>query len=97
MNVKPFLVDALSSALDRRLTDPMLVALRRQEGDGVVGDNEPYSVDPAVDYTTPFHAARRGWPHLQVEFRQDEVADAASQRGWALRFVRALAVAVPGF
>lgn len=82
---------ALSSHLDRRLTDPMLVALRQQEGDEVVGDNQPYDLDPTVDYTVPFHAIRRGWPHLQVEFRQDEVGNPAAQRDWALRFARALA------
>jgi predicted N-formylglutamate amidohydrolase len=90
---------ALSSHTDRRLTDPILAALRRQEdpvvGERVVGDNEPYRVDPAVDYTTPFHALRRGWPHLQVEFRQDEIADAATQHRWAQRFAQALQVAAP--
>ncbi len=82
---------ALSSYLDRSLADPLLEALR-SPGDVVVGDNEPYDLDPAVDYSTPFHALRRGLPHLQVEFRQDEIADAESQRKWALRFARALKV-----
>jgi predicted N-formylglutamate amidohydrolase len=81
---------ALSSYVDRSLADPVLEALRRP-GDVVVGDNEPYDLDPEVDYSIPFHALRRGLPHIQVEFRQDEVAEAASQRGWALRFARALA------
>lgn len=89
---------ALSSHRDRRLTDPVLAALRHHadpgggEGPGpcVVGDNEPYDVDPDVDYTTPFHALRRGLPYLQVEFRQDEVADEAAQRAWAERLYRAL-------
>jgi predicted N-formylglutamate amidohydrolase len=80
---------ALSSHLDRRLTDPVLAALRRL-GDVVVGDNQPYDLDPAVDYSTPFHALRRKLPHLQVEFRQDEIADANSQHGWALRLARTL-------
>jgi predicted N-formylglutamate amidohydrolase len=80
---------ALSSHLDRRLTDPVLAALRRP-GDVVVGDNQPYDLDPAVDYSTPFHALRRNLPHLQVEFRQDEIADAATQQKWAMRFAQAL-------
>lgn len=84
---------ALSSHLDRRLADPMLAALRLLEDP--VGDNEPYAVDPAVDYTTPVHAVRRGWQHLQVEFRQDEVAAPDAQRRWAQRFAQALAVVVP--
>jgi len=81
---------ALSSYLDRSLTDPVLAALRAP-GDVEVGDNQPYDLDPAVDYSVPFHAMRRGLPHVQVEFRQDEVADAGSQRLWALRFAAALA------
>jgi len=80
---------ALSSHLDRRLTDPVLAALRR-EGDVVVGDNQPYDLDPAVDFSTPFHALRRKLLHLQVEFRQDEILDAATQHEWALRFAQAL-------
>jgi predicted N-formylglutamate amidohydrolase len=81
---------ALSSHVDRSLADPMLAALR-QPGDIVVGDNQPYDLDPAVDYTIPFHAMRQGLRHLQVEFRQDLVAEAAGQRWWARRFAEALA------
>ena len=80
---------ALSSYTDRRLTDPVLAALR-DFGDITVGDNEPYDIDPAVDYTTPVHAISRGLLHLQVEFRQDEVATEAGQRWWAERFAAAL-------
>lgn len=80
---------ALSSHLDRSLADPVLAALRRP-GDVVVGDNQPYDLNPAVDFSTPFHALRRGLAHLQVEFRQDEIADAPGQRRWALRFAQAL-------
>lgn len=70
---------------DRRLSAPMLDALRRRTGIAV-GDNEPYRLDPAEDYSVPVHAARRGLEHLQVEFRQDEVADAAGQQRWAAVF-----------
>jgi predicted N-formylglutamate amidohydrolase len=80
---------ALSSYDDRRLIEPLLEALRAP-GDLVVGDNEPYCIELAVDYSIPFHALRRGLLHLQVEFRQDEIADAAAQRRWALRFAEAL-------
>jgi predicted N-formylglutamate amidohydrolase len=80
---------ALSSHLDRCLTDPVLAALR-QPGDVVVGDNQPYDLDPKVDYSIPFHALRRRLPHLQVEFRQDEIRDASTQHRWALRFAQAL-------
>ncbi len=80
---------ALSSHLDRTLTDPVLAALRRP-GDLLVGDNQPYDLDPAVDYTIPFHALRRGLPHLQVEFRQDRITSPAAHRPWALRLAQAL-------
>jgi predicted N-formylglutamate amidohydrolase len=80
---------ALSSYLDRSLADPILARLLRP-GDITVGDNQPYDLDPRVDYSIPFHAMRRGLPHLQVEFRQDEIADATAQRQWALRFAQTL-------
>ncbi len=80
---------ALSSHHDRTLVDPVLEALRRP-GDVTVGDNQPYDLDPAVDYSTAFHAMRRNLQYLQVEFRQDEVADTAGQVRWARRFAEAL-------
>jgi predicted N-formylglutamate amidohydrolase len=57
-----------------------------------VGDNQPYDLDPDVDYSILFHALRRKLPHIQVEFRQDEIADRAAQRQWARRFAQALPV-----
>ena len=80
---------ALSSHLDRSLADPVLAALRRS-GDIVVGDNQPYDLDPQVDYSIPFHALRRGLPHVQVEFRQCEITKTMARRQWALRFAQAL-------
>lgn len=83
---------ALSSHDDRTLADPVLEALRRP-GDVTVGDNQPYDLDPSVDFSTPFHAMRRGLRHIQVEFRQDEIALPANQISWARRFAEALTVA----
>lgn len=80
---------SLSSHADRRLTEPMLDSLRAP-GDIVVGDNVPYRIDLDLDYSIPFHALRRGLRHLQVEFRQDEIADAVAGRRWARRFAQAL-------
>ena len=85
---------AISSHGDRSLADPVLAALRRP-GDIVVGDNQPYDLDPAVDYSIPFHAMRRTLRHLQVEFRQDEIAVPAAQIAWAQRFSEALTAALP--
>lgn len=62
---------------DRRLAGPALERLRAR-GDIVVGDNEPYALVRGEDYTVPLHAMERGLPHLQVEFRQDLVADPAA-------------------
>lgn len=81
---------AFSHHGDQSLVDPMIDFLR-QSADIEVGDNQPYSMDPAIDYSTPFHAVRRNLPYLQVEFRQDEVDDAAGQLLWAQRFSGALA------
>jgi predicted N-formylglutamate amidohydrolase len=70
---------------DQRLSAPMLDALRAHSGI-VVGDNEPYRLDPAEDYSVPVHATRRGLKHLLIEFRQDEIVDAAGQQRWAKLF-----------
>ena len=70
---------------DQRLSTPMLDALRACAGI-VVGDNEPYNLDPNEDYSVPVHAVRRGLKHLQIEFRQDEVADPTGQQRWAKLF-----------
>ncbi len=86
---------ALSSHRDRSWTEPMLASLRRP-GDAMVGDNQPYALDPAVDFSIPHHAMRRNFPYLQVEFRQDEVAETAGQENWARRFAQALAEVKPG-
>ncbi|MDT8442294.1 MAG: N-formylglutamate amidohydrolase [Desulfuromonadales bacterium] len=80
---------AISSHIDRRIAEPVLAALRRP-GDIVVGDNQPYDVDPDVDYSLPFHALRRNLPHIQVEFRQDEIMEATTRRRWAERFAQVL-------
>lgn len=85
---------ALSSYTDRRLTDPVLSSLRQIPG-AVVGDNQPYNLDPACDYSVPLHALRRGLLHLQVEFRQDEIAAPATQRQWAERFAHTLSPHLP--
>ena len=80
---------SLSSFEDRSLVDPLLAALR-SSNEFLVGDNEPYDLDPKVDYSTPQHAIRRGLAHLQVEFRQDQVGTEEGQKLWAGRFGDAL-------
>ena len=80
---------ALSSFDDRSLVDPLLIELRRSQ-QFLVGDNQPYNLDPKVDYSTPRHAIQKGLRYLQVEFRQDEIAAAGGQKLWAERFTNAL-------
>jgi predicted N-formylglutamate amidohydrolase len=74
---------------DRRLPDHLLT-LFRQESGIVVGDNEPYFVSDATDYTIPVHGERHGLPHALIEIRQDLIADESGQRQWAERLARLL-------
>ena len=63
---------------DARLARALL-ALIRAEGHWVVGDNEPYSVTDRTDYAIPVHGEQRGLPHVEIEVRQDLIADEAGQ------------------
>ena len=61
-------------------------ALRRLRAElsvSEVGDNEPYAMD-GTDYTAPRHAAESGFDYLELEVRQDLIADATGQRQVAL-------------
>jgi predicted N-formylglutamate amidohydrolase len=66
----------------------IMKALFEAEGDLVVGDNEPYAVSDASDYTIPVHGERRGLPHVEFEIRQDLIAEEAGQHAWADRLIR---------
>lgn len=55
-----------------------------------VGDNQPYTVSDDGDYGIPEYGERGGLPHVELEVRQDLIADAAGQRRWALRLARCL-------
>jgi predicted N-formylglutamate amidohydrolase len=74
---------------DRRFAGLVLDGLRREAG-LIVADNQPYFVSDETDYTIPRHGEARGLPHVEIEIRQDLVADAAGQAGWARRIARAL-------
>ena len=39
---------------------------------------------------TPVHGERRAIPHVEIEIRQDLIADPAGQRAWADRLARLL-------
>lgn len=68
------------------LSDAMLAELAG-EPDLVVGDNEPYAMD-GIDYTVPVHAIGRGLDYLELEIRQDLIADEAGQAEAAARLAR---------
>lgn len=74
---------------DARLATVLLELLRRDER-LTVGDNEPYSVDDATDYTIPVHGEARRIPHVGIEIRQDLIADEAGQKNWAGRLANML-------
>ena len=78
------------------LPHAMLEALRA-EGDLVVGDNQPYAVTATSDYAIPVHGEARGLPHVELEIRQDLIADEAGQLLWAQRLARILTTLAPRF
>jgi predicted N-formylglutamate amidohydrolase len=88
--VRPWHVGALYQH-DRTLP-PLLLRLFRAEGDLVVGDNEPYAVRDATDYTIPMHGERRGLINSGIEIRQDLIEDVAGQEQWAERLARILSI-----
>lgn len=67
----------------------MLAALRAEEDAAVVGDNEPYRMDE-VDFTIPHHAIGRGLDYVELEVRQDLLADDAGRQAVAERLARIL-------
>jgi predicted N-formylglutamate amidohydrolase len=87
-SVRPWQVGVLYNR-DPRFANILLDVLRCQQ-DLVVGDNEPYSVTDASDYTIPIHGEQRGLHHVAIEIRQDLITDEAGQRSWAGLFARLL-------
>jgi predicted N-formylglutamate amidohydrolase len=79
---------------DARLAHALRDALRAQPG-LVVGDNEPYAVSDTSDFAVPVHGEQRGLLHVELEIRQDLIADAAGQEQWAERLARILPGLLP--
>ena len=71
----------------------LVMALLKREAGLIVGDNEPYSVTDASDYTIPVHGERRGLHHVAIEIRHDLIAGDNGQRAWGPRLARLLAQA----
>jgi predicted N-formylglutamate amidohydrolase len=80
---------------DPRFAHLLMALLQREQG-LVVGDNEPYSVTDASDYTIPVHGERRGLHHVAIEIRQDLIAEDTGQRAWAVLLARLLPQAYQG-
>jgi predicted N-formylglutamate amidohydrolase len=64
-----------------------MLALLQAEPGLTVGDNAPYAMDE-IDYTAPRHAQARGLQYLELETRQDLIADATGQARFAELYAR---------
>ena len=85
---RPWHAGILHDGGDSRFARAMLTAL----GDDPalnVGDNEPYSMD-TIDFTIPFHAYPRRLPYVEIEIRQDLLAEDTDIEQWSARLERAL-------
>ncbi|WP_372786439.1 N-formylglutamate amidohydrolase [Phenylobacterium sp.] len=71
----------------------VLARLRGELGEDLVGDNQPYRMDE-VDFTIPRHAGGRGLDYLELEVRQDLIAEAAGQEAIAAIVARLLPLAL---
>lgn len=69
---------------DTRLAHALLEVLGSEPG-LCVGDNQPYQVSDETDYTVPVHGEQRGVVHVEIEVRQDLLADQAGQQYWGER------------
>jgi predicted N-formylglutamate amidohydrolase len=82
---------------DPQLAAPLagrLLHLLRQEPGLVVGDNEPYAAGALTDFTIVEHGEQRGIPHVELEIRQDLIAEGGGQAAWAARLGRVLVESV---
>lgn len=79
---------------DIRLVAPLRASLMAADPSLSIGNNEPYAIQGPSDYTIPVHGQGRGLPHIEIEIRQDLIADEAGQRYWAKLLTEALEEAV---
>lgn len=66
---------------DPRLAEPLLAQLRADPM-LCIGDNQPYS-GREVGFTMDTHGGTAGLPHVEVEIRQDLIADKSGCLHWA--------------
>jgi predicted N-formylglutamate amidohydrolase len=62
---------------DSRYARKVYAALQQVFGDEV-GDNQPYAMD-GIDFTIPLHADAHGLDYVEIEIRQDLIADEKGQ------------------
>jgi len=74
---------------DPRLAHALMALLARDPA-LVIGDNEPYAVSELGDYGVIEYGERLANPYIEIEIRQDLLADAAGQERWAHRFASLL-------
>lgn len=78
---------------DARLARAVIRVLRADDA-LIVGINEPYGVSDAIDHAIPVHAEARRLLHVELEIRQDLIADADGQARWAERLAQVLPLAL---
>ena len=78
---------------DSRYSRAVLARLRAKLDAALVGDNQPYRMDE-VDFTVPRHAGPRGLDYLELEVRQDLIAEPAGQVEIAAIVARILPLAL---
>ena len=88
---RPWDVGVLHDGANELFARRVLRALRSEAALGV-GDNQPYRMD-ATDYTVPRHAFRAHLAYVEIEVRQDRIADTAGQWHWAELLATALTAA----
>ena len=88
--LRPWHAGVLWDGDDGRMALPLLDALRARDGLHI-GDNEPYNGASPHGYTMPAHAARHGRANVQIEVRQDLVADEPGIERWSAILIEALA------
>lgn len=60
-----------------------------QQGDIIVGFNEPYPIEDAFDFSIPTHGETRGLSSAMIEIRQDGLTTQTGIARWAERIVQA--------
>jgi len=72
----------------------IMLDLLWSEGDLAVGANQPYAITGDSDYTIPVHGEARGLDHVEIEIRQDLIANTAGQAVWVRRMTRLFTAAI---